>query len=278
MTKRQRNWLITGCSTGLGYALAKHLITCGEQVFASARDSEALNELVEGYDNAYALTLDVTCTEEVDAAIEFVNKHGGVDILVNNAGYGYIAAIEEADEKEYRQLFETNLFSLIALTRKVLPNMRKKKSGHIVNISSVGGMIGNPGSGYYAATKFAVIGFSESLSKEVESLGIKVTAVLPGPFRTDWAGRSLQVAKHPIEAYQETVHDRVKSLNQQSGQQPGDPLRAAKAIVTAINSAQPPLHLVLGKPGLAMVQEKLAKLSDELEQWADVSLSADYPD
>ncbi|AZS49899.1 SDR family NAD(P)-dependent oxidoreductase [Entomomonas moraniae] len=278
MIKQQRNWLITGCSSGLGYALAKYLITSGEQVFATARNAKDLNKLVEGHDNAYALTLDVTCTADIEGAIEFVNQHGGVDVLVNNAGYGYIAAIEEADEKDYRQLFETNLFGLIALTRKVLPSMRKKGSGHIINISSIGGMIGNPGSGFYAATKFAVIGFSESLSKEVESLGIKVTAVLPGPFRTDWAGRSLQAAKHPIEAYKETVHDRVKSLNQQSGQQVGDPIRAAKAIIYAVNSAHPPLHLVLGKPGLEMVQEKIVSLSDELTKWTDITLSADYPD
>lgn len=278
MKQKQRNWLITGCSSGLGYALADYLIANGEQVFAAARNADSLSKLTQGHDNAHAITLDVTRQSDIQAAVEFVEQHGGVDVLVNNAGYGYIAAIEEADEDDYRKLFETNVFAPIALTRAVLPSMRKRGSGHIVNISSIGGMIGNPGSGYYAATKFGLIGFSESLSNEVVPLGLGVTVVLPGPFRTDWAGRSLQMAKHPVAAYKETVHDRVKYMNMHSGQQPGDPARAAKAIVTAVNSPTPPLHLVLGKPGLEMVREKLTTLDTEFEQWADLSLSADYPE
>ncbi|WP_231853307.1 oxidoreductase [Erwinia tasmaniensis] len=278
MKQKQRSWLITGCSTGLGYALAEYLIGSGEQVFATARNADSLHKLTEGHDNACALTLDVNRKEDIQAVVKFVEQRGGVDVLVNNAGYGYIAAVEEAEEDDYRKLFETNVFAPVALTRALLPGMRKRGSGHIVNISSVGGMIGNPGSGYYAATKFALIGFSESLFKEVSPLGLGVTVVLPGPFRTDWAGRSLQMARHPIAAYKKTVHDRVSDMNLNSGQQPGDPARAAKAIVTALNDPTPPLHLVLGKPGLDMVREKLAALGGEFEQWADLSQSADYPE
>lgn len=278
MTTKKRNWLITGCSTGLGYALAEHLIASGERVFATARDPSSLAALVKGKPDAHVLKLDVTQAEDIAAAVATVESHGGVDVLVNNAGYGYIAAIEEADEADYRALYETNVFGLIAMTRAVLPGMRSRKQGHIVNIASVGGMIGNPGSGYYAGTKFAVVGFTESLSKETAPLGLKATVVEPGPFRTDWAGRSLKSAKNPIPDYKKTVHDRVESMNKHNGQQPGDPLRAAKAIVAAVDSAEPPLHLVLGKPGLEMARGQLAELKREFDLWEKVSLSADYPD
>ena len=199
-------------------------------------------------------------------------------MLVNNAGYGYLTAIEEGDEEGYRAQFEANVFGLIAMTKAVLPGMRERGSGHIVNIASVGGFVGNPGSGYYAATKFGVVGFSEALSKEVGALGIKVTVVEPGPFRTDWAGRSLQSSGQRIDAYAKTVHERLDQVAQSSGQQEGDPVRAAEAIITAVNSPEPPLNLVLGAPGLKAVREKIAALSAELDKWEALTLSADYPD
>lgn len=202
---------------------------------------------------------------------------GGVDVLVNNAGYGYIASLEEADQSAYRDLFETNVFGLIAITRAVLPGMRKKGAGHVVNISSVGGLVGNPGSSYYAGTKFAVVGISEALAKETKALGIKVTVVAPGPFRTDWACRSLQFAQNPIDAYEDSVHSRLRSLNAYSGHQPGDPVRAAKAIIQAVDSQQPPLHLVLGAPGLKMARDQLKSLQNEYDLWENVTLSADFP-
>ena len=277
MAHTTRNWLVTGCSTGLGRALAEALIAQGEQVFATARNPESLEGLIEGHPNATALKLDVTNPADILAVTEALKHHGGVDVLVNNAGYGYVAAVEEGSEQAYRDLFETNVFGLMALTRAVLPTLREKGAGHIVNIASVGGMVGNPGSGYYAATKFAVVGLSESLSKEVASLGIRVTVVEPGPFRTDWAGRSLKTAEHPIPAYAESVHKRLASLNQMSGHQPGDPARAAQAIITAVNSEQPPLHLVLGAPGLDMVRQKVAALTAELDAWEALTLGADFP-
>jgi NAD(P)-dependent dehydrogenase (short-subunit alcohol dehydrogenase family) len=277
MTKENRTWLITGCSTGLGRALAEVVIAKGERVFATARKPEEIRGLVAGYDNARALKLDVTVAVDIKAAVAEAEKAGGVDVLVNNAGYGYLTALEEGDEESYRAQFETNVFGLIAMTRAVLPGMRKRGSGHIINIASVGGFIGNPGSAYYAATKFGVVGLSESLSKEVGALGIKVTVVEPGPFRTDWAGRSLQSSAHPIDAYAETVHSRLKQLSAYSGRQPGDPVRAAEAIVTVVNSAEPPLNLILGADGLKRVREKLAALTAEIDRWEALTLSADYP-
>ena len=278
MADEKRNWLITGCSTGLGRALAEVLIAKGARVFATARKPEELSDLVAGHDNARALKLDVTVAAEIEAAAAQAEKAGGVDVLVNNAGYGYLTAIEEGDEQGYRAQFETNVFGLIAMTKAVLPAMRKRGSGHIINIASVGGLVGNPGSGYYAATKFAVVGFSEALSKEVAPFGIKVTVVEPGPFRTDWAGRSLQSSPHPIDAYAETVHARLKQVSGYSGRQVGDPVRAAEAMITVVNSAEPPFNLVLGAPGLKMVRDKLATLTAEIDRWEALTLGADYPD
>ena len=278
MTETIRTWLITGCSTGLGRALAELVIAKGERVFATARKPEELQDLVADHQNARALKLDVTAPADITAAVAEVERAGGVDVLVNNAGYGYLTAIEEGDEEGYRAQFETNMFGLIAMTKAVLPEMRRRASGHIVNIASVGGLVGNPGSGYYAATKFGVVGLSEALSKEVGALGIRVTVVEPGPFRTDWAGRSLQSSARSIDAYADTVHARLKQLNAYSGRQPGDPRRAAEAIVTVVNDANPPLNLVLGAPGLKMAREKLAALGAELDKWEAVTLGADYPD
>ena len=278
MATKKRNWLITGCSTGLGRALAEVLIAKGKYVFATARKPEEIRDLVAGHDNARALKLDVTVAADIAAAAAEAEKAGGVDVLVNNAGYGYLTAIEEGDEQGYRAQFETNVFGLIAMTKAVLPAMRKRGSGHIINIASVGGLVGNPGSGYYAGTKFAVVGFSEALSKEVAAFGIKVTVVEPGPFRTDWAGRSLQSSPHPIEAYAETVHARLKQVSGYSGRQVGDPVRAAEAMITVVDSPNPPLNLVLGAPGLKMVREKLAALTAEIDRWEALTLSADYPE
>ena len=272
-----RTWLITGCSTGFGRALARKLIAQGERVFATARDPKSLDDLVSGKPNATALKLDVTVPADIAAAAAQVERAGGVDVLVNNAGYGYLTAVEEGTEEGYREQFEANVFGLIAMTKAVLPAMRRRGSGHIVNIASVGGLVGNPGSAYYAATKFGVVGFSEALSKEVAPLGIKVTVVEPGPFRTDWSGRSLKSSPVSIDAYRDTVHARLKQVTQRSGQQPGDPERGAEAIITVVDSAEPPLNLVLGADGLKRVREKIAALSAEIDRWESLTLGADYP-
>ena len=277
MTKENRAWLITGCSTGLGRALAEVLIAKGERVFATARKPDELKDLVAGHDKARALKLDVTVPADIEAVAAEVEQAGGVDVLVNNAGYGYLTSIEEGDEAGYRAQFETNVFGLIAMTKAVLPEMRKRGSGHIINIASVGGLVGNPGSGYYAATKFGVVGFSEALSKEVAGFGIKVTVVEPGPFRTDWAGRSLQSSTERIDAYAQSVHARLDQVSGYSGRQPGDPVRAAEAMITIVDSPEPPLNLILGAPGLKLVRDKLAALTAEIDRWESLTLSADFP-
>jgi len=277
MPHSPRTWLITGCSTGFGRALAEKLIARGDTVFATARKLDQLDDLVAGHANAHALKLDVTVPEDIAAAVATVEAAGGLDVLVNNAGYGYLTAFEEGEDEAYRAQFETNLFGLIAITKAVLPGMRQRGAGHIVNIASVGGLIGNPGSGYYAASKFGVVGLSEALAQEVGPLGIKVTVVEPGPFRTDWGGRSLQSSATRIDAYADTVHKRLDMIAQYSGHQPGDPVRAADAIITAVESDKPPLNLILGKFGLDAVRQKIAALSAEIDAWEQISLGADYP-
>ena len=201
-------WFITGCSTGFGRELAVILLKRGYRVVVTARDKAKVDDIVAGHDkNGLALALDVDKPAQIDAAVKAAEaRFGRIDVLVNNAGYGYLAAVEEGDDADIRAMFETNFFGLAAMTRAVLPIMRAQKSGAIVNISSMGGFIGFPGSGYYAATKFAVEGLSESLAKEVAPFGIKVLIVEPGPFRTDWAGRSLKTPKKPVDAYAETAH------------------------------------------------------------------------
>jgi len=273
-----RTWLITGCSTGLGRALAAHAIARGERVVATARNISSLETLVSGHANAMGVALDVTDKQSIDAAIsQAAERFGQIDVLVNNAGYGYISAVEEGDEREYRDMFEANLFGLFDTTRAVLPQMRQRRSGRIVNISSVGGVIGNPGSGFYAASKFAVTGFSEALSKEVSAMGIKVTVVQPGSFRTDWAGRSLRTSDARIADYAETVHSRVSQLAAKSGRQPGDPARAAEAIFSIVESPTPPLRLVLGTDAARLIGAQYAALQDELATWRPLSESVDFP-
>ena len=228
--------------------------------------------------HALALALDVTKPEQVaDSVRQAEAKFGAVDVLVNNAGYGYMAAIEEGEEDEIRAQFEANVFGLIAMTKAVLPGMRARGRGHIVNLSSQGGLVGFPGVGYYNASKFAVEGLSEALAGEIRPLGLGVTIVEPGPFRTDWAGRSLRIPKQDMEAYAETAGKRRRQINGYSGTQQGDPVRAAHAIVAAVESPEPPLHLLLGKAALDVVRGKLAAMSAEFDRWESTSLGADFP-
>ena len=271
-------WFITGCSTGLGRALASRVLRHGQRVVVTARDPLRIKDIVASYPNSsIALALDVTDDDQVsDAVARAERAFGSIDVLVNNAGYGYLAAVEEGEEKEVRAMFETNFFGLVAVTKRVLPGMRARGSGHIINISSVGGLIGNPSSGYYNATKFAVEGLSEALSKEVEPLGIRVTLIEPGPFRTDWAGRSLKQTGKPIEAYAKTAGARRAEIIDRSGKQAGDPVRAAEAIIKVIEGGTPPLNLVLGKNGLERVRVKLAQLTRSIDEWEALTLSADF--
>ena len=273
-------WFITGCSTGLGRALAEAVLQHGHRVVVTARNPAQIHDIVARYpQTSLALQLDVASYAQIRLAAGAAEKaFGQVDVLVNNAGYGYLAAVEEGEEQKFRDMFETNFFGLAALIRRVLPGMRARGHGHIINISSVGGLIGNPSAGYYNASKFAVEGLSEALALEVAPLGLHVTVVEPGPFRTDWAGRSLKQVSNPIDAYAKTSGARRAQISGYSGKQAGDPARAAQAIIRVVESDAPPMNLVLGKDGLKRVREKLDKFTESLRQWETVTVGADFPE
>ena len=273
-------WFITGCSTGFGRELAQIVLRRGWRAVVTARDVGSVQELTQGHeDSALALSLDVNKPDQIAAAVKAAEDlFGAIDVLVNNAGYGYQSSIEEGDDAEIRAQFDTNVFGLAAMTRAVLPGMRARRRGHIVNISSQAGFIGFEGSGYYAATKHAVEGLSDSLSREVAPLGIKVTCVEPGPFRTDWAGRSLQQRRPMIDDYKSTVGARLEATATISGKQPGDPVRAVEAIIKVVEADNPPKHLVLGSIAFEGIRKKLNETLAEIDAWAEVSRGADYPE
>ncbi|AWN50778.1 oxidoreductase [Methylobacterium sp. 17Sr1-1] len=272
-------WLITGCSTGFGRELAKLVLARGWRAVVTARDAARVADLAAGAeDRVLALPLDVTRADQVAAAVKGAEaRFGRVDVLVNNAGYGYQASVEEGEDEKIRAQFDANVFGLFALTRAVLPVMRAQRSGHVINITSVAGLIGFPGSGYYAATKHAVEGWSDALAAEVGPLGIRVTCVEPGPFRTDWAGRSLVQTPSRIADYAETAGARMKATAGNSGTQAGDPVRAAEAMIRLTESASPPRHLVLGAFGFEAVTERMRARLAEIEASEAVSRGADYP-
>ncbi|HEY0458789.1 MAG TPA: oxidoreductase [Pyrinomonadaceae bacterium] len=279
MSKKQV-WFITGCSTGFGRELAKHLLENNYRVVVTARNADKVQDLVEiNPANAVSFNLDVTDKAQVQHIVAKAEEHfGKIDVLVNNAGFGYFGAIEESEEQEVRAMFETNFWGLAEMTRAVLPGMRAQRSGTIVNISSIGGFVGFPGVGYYNATKFAVNGFSEALQKEVAPLGIKVIVVQPSGFRTDWAGRSANDAPHTIADYAETAGANQSAIRGYSGNQPGDPVRAAKAIVGAVESDNPPFNLLLGRAALKNARLRLDALKKDFDDWAQTSEGADFPD
>jgi len=273
-------WFITGCSTGFGRSLAQRVLAQGHRAVVTARDVARVADLVEGQgDRALALPLDVTDPAQIAAAAQAAtDRFGGVDILVNNAGYGYQATIEEGEEDAIRAQFDANVFGLFAMTRAVLPGMRTRRRGHVISITSVAGLAGFPGSGYYAASKHAVEGFSDALAAEVAPLGLQVSCVEPGPFRTDWAGRSLHQTPVAIEAYQATAGARLEQTKDYSGNQPGDPDRAADAMIAIALQPDAPRHLVLGAFGYDAVTKKLRERLDGIEALKAQSLAADYPD
>ncbi|MFC0408962.1 oxidoreductase [Roseomonas elaeocarpi] len=272
-------WFITGCSTGFGRELAQAVLARGWRAVVTARDAARVADLAAGAgDHALALSLDVTDAEQVATAVEVAeSRFGRIDVLVNNAGYGYQASVEEGEEREIRAQFDANVFGLFAMTRAVLPGMRARRRGHVVNITSVAGFIGFPGSGYYAATKHAVEGFSDALAAEGAPLNIRVTCVEPGPFRTDWAGRSLRQTPNRIADYADTAGARLRGTSEVSGKQPGDPARAAEAMIRITEEASPPRHLVLGNFGVDRVTEKLRERLAEVERWSDLGRSTDFP-
>jgi NAD(P)-dependent dehydrogenase (short-subunit alcohol dehydrogenase family) len=271
-------WLITGSSSGLGRELARVVLDAGHNAVVTARNADSVRDLAEAYpDRALAVALDVTDPAQVTAAVgEGEGRFGGIDVLVNNAGYGYRAAVEEGDEADVAALFATNVFGPVALIKAVLPGMRARRSGAIVNISSIGARICPPGSGYYAASKAALEGLSGSLRKELAPLGIRVVVVEPGGFRTDFAGRSLQQSATVIDDYAETAGKRRKENDTAHGTQPGDPVRAARAILTAVEADQPPALLMLGTDALTSVRAVIDAQLAELTAWEKTSLSTDF--
>jgi len=272
-------WLITGCSSGFGRALVERVLARGWRVVATARDAAAITGLAGGTeDSVLTLPLDVTRHDQVEAAVQAaMARFGRIDVLVNNAGYGYQSSVEEGVDAEIRAQFEANVFGLFDLTRMVLPHMRNARSGHILNISSVAGFVGFPGSGYYAATKHAVEGWSDALASEVEPLGIKVTCVEPGPFRTDWAGRSLKQTQSRLADYAETAGARLRNTAEKSGTQAGDPVRASDAMIALTLESKPPRHLVLGAWGVEAVEAKLRATLAEIDAWRATSMATDFP-
>ncbi|GCB44526.1 oxidoreductase [Streptomyces sp. NL15-2K] len=273
-------WFITGCSTGLGRALADAVLDRGWRAVVTARDPKAVADIVARHENrALGFALDVTDAQQIDNAVEAAKESfGHIDVLANNAGHGYLAALEEGEDDEVRALFDTNVFGLVDVTRRVLPGMRARRRGHVVNVSSLGGLTAFGATGYYHATKFAVEGLSESLAAEVSPLGINVTIVEPGAFRTNWSGPSMRQSATRIDDYADTAGARRKSTLDTYGHQPGDPERAATAIIEAVQCENPPLRLLLGKVALDVALARLDALKTNFTAWRDVTLSADYPD
>jgi NAD(P)-dependent dehydrogenase (short-subunit alcohol dehydrogenase family) len=271
-------WLITGCSTGLGRHLAEAVLGRGYNAIVTARDAAKVQDLVDAHpDTALALALDVTEDVQVANAVQQAEERFvSVDVLVNNAGYGYRAAVEEGEEPEVAKLFDTNFFGPVAMIKAVLPGMRARRDGAIVNISSIGARISPPGSGYYSAAKAALEAMSASLRRELEPLGITVTVVEPGGFRTDFAGRSLQQSRDAIADYADTAGRRRKEHDTAHGTQPGDPARAAQAIITAVEAPDSPFLLLLGKDALAGFRAVVEAQDKELEAWEELSLSTGF--
>lgn len=279
MFNMQKVWFITGCSTGFGRALAKEVLAAGYNAVVTARDVSTVKDITDAFpDTSIGLPLDVIEPTQVKSSVEkAVEKFGRIDVLVNNAGIGYFGAIEESEEEEVRRMFEINFFGLAAMTKAVLPFMRANKSGHIVNIASIGGLVGFPAVGFYNATKFAVDGYSESLARETSHLGIKVTVIAPSGFRTDWAGRSAKNSAVVIDDYKKTAGANKDTIRGYSGNQPGDPVRAAKAIIKAVEADNPPLRLLLGAGALKGARNKIEQLKKDFDAWEETTLWADSP-
>lgn len=269
-------WFITGSSRGLGRSLTEAALAAGDKVAASARKPEQLDDLVSKYgDHLYPIKLDVTNHDEVYQAVADTVKHfGRIDVLVNNAGFGIIGAAEAFTDEQFRSQLDTNLYAPIEITRAVLPYMRKQRSGFIMQISSVGGRVGNAGLTMYQAAKFGLGGFSEALAREVAPLGIRVTCVEPGGFRTDWAGASMSYAPE-VEGYEDTVGTRSEYFQSGKFIPVGDPDKAATVMVRLADEPEPPVHLILGSEAFAILENANAQRDAELQKWKPVSLSTD---
>ena len=271
-------WLITGTSQGFGRELVHAALKRGDSVVATSRNPDKVTAAFkDAGDRLLAVAMDLNDEIQISGVVEkAIDRFGHIDVLVNNAGYGIIGAVEEASNAEVTKAHELNVFGLLRVTRAVLPHFRERRRGHVVNLSSIGGLVGLPGFGIYNATKFAVEGLSEALATEVAPLGIGVTIVEPGPFRTDFLASSLVVTDKTLADYANTAGKTRTGATERSGNQPGDPVRAAEAIIQAVTSEHPPLHLLLGRFAYERATAKLETLRKEFEAWRDVSLGADF--
>lgn len=273
-------WFITGASRGFGFEITKAVLASGDKVIATVRSQPEKLETELSDQNLLVLKMDVTDQKQTElAVIQAIDKFGKIDVLVNNAGFGLLSAVEEGTDEELRKMYDTNVFGLLNVTRSILPYLRKQHSGHIINISSVGGLVGSFGWGLYSSTKFAVEGLSEAMSKELKPLGIFVTVVEPGYFRTNFLDKSsLTRSRNIIEDYVETSGKMREFATQVSYKQPGDPTKLAAAIVQIANAGTPPLHLPLGKDTLNSFRAKTEAFEKDIETWYDVIISTDHDD
>jgi NAD(P)-dependent dehydrogenase (short-subunit alcohol dehydrogenase family) len=269
--------LITGVSSGFGRALAQEALAAGHKVVGTVRSAQAIRDFESlSADAAFGRMLDVTDFDAIPGVVSEIEASvGPIDILVNNAGYGHEGILEESPLSEMRRQFDVNVFGAVAMMKAVLPFMRPRRRGHILNITSMGGHITMPGIAYYCGSKFALEGISESLGKEVAPFGIAVTAVAPGSFRTDWAGRSMTRTPRSIPDYDPIFDPIRKARAEKSGKQLGDPRKAARAMLAAMAADHPPAHLLLGSDALGLVRDKLAALQDEIQAWESLTLSTD---
>ena len=278
MSSIEKQFLITGVSSGFGRAFAQAALEKGHRVVGTVRNDDAIasfERLAPG--RATAVRLDVTDIEAIEPAVAGIEGTiGPVDVLINNAGYGHEGTLEESPIEEMRRQFEVNVFGAVGMMKAVLPFMRRRRAGHIINITSMGGFITMPGIAYYCGSKFALEGISEVLAKEVKPFGIAVTAVAPGSFRTDWAGRSMIRTDRSISDYDALFDPIRRAREEKSGRQSGDPRKAAAAVLALVEAEDPPVHLLLGADALTLVRDKLTNLSSEIDAWEDLTLSTNF--
>ncbi|OBH63734.1 short-chain dehydrogenase/reductase [Mycobacterium colombiense] len=272
-------WLITGCSTGFGREIARAALQAGHSVVVTARRVEAVADIADEFgDRAVAVPLDVTDAAQIAVAVSAADQaFGGIDVLVNNAGHGYLSSVEEGEDAEVRKLFDVNYFGAVDMIKAVLPAMRARGSGHIINISSMTGLVANPPNAYYSSTKFALEAVTEALAAEVRPLGIKVTAIEPGAFRTDWATRSMKESGSPISDYAD-VAARKDLIKQFADHLPGDPKKVADAVLMVTTLDEPPLRLLLGRDVLKAMRDKITAMSASIEEWKAVTKDVNFAD
>jgi NAD(P)-dependent dehydrogenase (short-subunit alcohol dehydrogenase family) len=276
---KNKNFLITGVSSGFGQAFARAALDEGHTVIGTVRNAAAAESFKAMGERARAVLLDVTDFPAIDSVVGKIEEEDGpIDVLINNAGYGHEGTLEESPLEDMRRQFDVNVFGAVAMIKAVVPSMRKRRTGHILNVTSMGGFITMPGIAYYCGSKFALEGITETIAKELQGFGIKVTAIAPGSFRTDWAGRSMVRTDRSIDDYDALFEPIRRAREEKSGKQAGDPAKAAQAVLAVISSPNPPVHLLLGNDALTFVKDKLAALSIEIGEWEHLSKSTDYAD